>query len=475
MKERNLKKLKPLDSRACSFPHTTRLLSSSTMDDAQPLRRVTADPAASSSSSADDPFLSDMAQAMASISLSPSPPSSTSASAQDASLAAISAQESLRAAGLAARFQDNLEFRSGSPLSPAPRAQDVGTPASAPPVRARSQTKSRPRSRPQERPAVQDVSAMFSGGDLRRLSRKNLSRRKERRWANDHRAAAGLVFEEPGSSAPHGNLSAYFPDLEEFDVTKASRLIFEQEYISVFEGFTDEMRKAFLNCEGGFVRGGAPAPSGARRVRKQERTAEAMFGRIDKNLKTHLITRGRRPPFAKFLEELEEFLLKVIEDPSAHDLEKMLSPVLRKSLVENIRVCKDSESKTGNRIAVELVFKTGLHRLLTHGLCQFHGFTSKSTTSASSGLRVLRISQPIVDPSMLGWTAVEQKGRSAEPQDSQSTVASPQPSSPAAEATVDVSAGLRSTSSTPAATEDLLFGERVMRLVPFLQTLPENP
>ncbi|GBG24105.1 Hypothetical Protein FCC1311_003232 [Hondaea fermentalgiana] len=424
------------------------------------VRRVRLEPAAREVDDAER-ILEDMAQALAATNLTESfggdgGGSSGSGAQEAAAAAALSATASEAPA-------DGVPIAGvpseASPLSPPPVGELAGASVAFSPLRPRSQGRSRPRSRPQERPAaVQNVSAIAS--EQRSTSRKNLSRRKERRWANDRRAGAGPLsldpfssteergaFMEPGSSVPHGNLAAYFPDLDEFDVTRASRLIFEQEYISVFDGFTDEMRRAFLDCEDGFVRGGANVASerlsAKQRAQLTPRSAESMLARVDKNLKSHLQTRGRRPPFNAFLNALEDFLIEVIEDPCAHDLQARAPEPLRKALTRKLSLCgtprsphaEGEETPEVKRVAIEFAFKTGLHRLLTHGLCQFHGLVSQSATEPTTGARVLRISRPSKDSSMLGWATVE-------------------------------------TSSRPEDVQNLLFGEKVIRLVPYLATLP---
>jgi len=261
---------------------------------------------------------------------------------------------------------------------------------------------SRPRSRPNER----EVFAV--------QARRALSARKERRWMNDRRIGAisqGRALNEMDLGV-NGNWAAYDRDSGLFDVAAASRLLYAQEYRSVFEGFTDEMCQDFLNCEGGFSSAGAQPKSPENQL-QQPLTAEIRFLKVSSNLRKHLVKTGTREPFSSFLKDLEEFIFECFEefckDENTTSFPKTPITVSGTLLGEPERGLRKPDQTTPS---IDLIFKSGLYRLLTHGLCQFHGLSSKSfDVNGEDGQkqRVLQISWTLG-----GWTSLEVEGDDGE-------------------------------------------------------------
>jgi hypothetical protein len=225
-----------------------------------------------------------------------------------------------------------------------------------------------------------------------------VSERTKRRWANERRAGAelsGRLSPDPEATpAPF-----YDASLDDFDVAAASRLIFEQEYTSCFDGFTEELRRDFLRCENGFERLGlGPARPESQRAAPPEDTAERRFARVDRNLQHHLLETGVRAPFAAFVQQLEALLLgALLRDEDAPTVGS--SSIFAVSATEAPELARalarppTRVSTAGRGPAIGLCFHGGVHRLLAHGTCQFHGLSSASENEPS-GARVMLVTNP---------------------------------------------------------------------------------
>mmetsp|Transcript_11439 Transcript_11439/g.36638 ORF Transcript_11439/g.36638 Transcript_11439/m.36638 type:complete len:345 (-) Transcript_11439:827-1861(-) len=290
-----------------------------------------------------------------------------------------------------------FEVADDEPLAGVPAGAEAGGARGFTPGR-RSNTRSRPHSRGKAlSPLKLDPAA----------AGRPVSHRKERRWANDR--SCGLAA---GAALPSGNANAaaYDPLLEEFDVAAASRLIFlRDEDSSVFRALTAEQRRAFMDGDGDFAleslgRAANAARHDARRAMALA-TPEGRFQRVDRALKRHLLQTGRREPFASVLSELEALLLRELdaEEMPAASRRLEAGPALRRALLRDPEL---AASRTGGRPVVELFFKSGVYRLLAHGLCQFHGLASRSDNSIlddGKPSRVMRVSNAKFDPVMAGW------------------------------------------------------------------------
>jgi hypothetical protein len=251
-------------------------------------------------------------------------------------------------------------------------------------------------------PAVPALAAPASVSAPRPV-RPVVSERTKRRWANECRAGASLLPAElAGRLSPDPELPLapfYDPVRDDFDVTTASRVIYEQEYRSCFEGFTDELRRDFLRCENGFERLGlGPARPPSLRAAAPEDTAERRFARVDRNLQHHLLETGVRAPFAAFVQQLEAVLLAALlgdeEAPSAGSSSALaVSPSEAPELARALARAPTLARAAGRGPALSLCFRSGVYRLLAHGTCQYHGLSSASENEPA-GARVMVVTNP---------------------------------------------------------------------------------
>jgi len=251
-----------------------------------------------------------------------------------------------------------------------------------------SNNHSRPRSRPQSRPQSRGKEIRFPSPIAPKITTRPLSRKKERRWVNANRAG----------------VDAYIPgwDLaeEEFDVLAASRLIFARDHPSLFEGMSPAMLEAFSSCEAGFF---APANSDLKRKEHMASTPLECFLRIDKKLRRHLLDTSSREPFATFIAELEQVLCDVFfRAVSSENL--VVGEHVESALLQPLRV---SVGENGEP-EVALHFRNPLHRLLAHGVSQFHALVSQShSVQGKKGQRVLKIQGSTANPATDEWVDVE--------------------------------------------------------------------
>lgn len=287
--------------------------------------------------------------------------------------------------------------------SPAPvRATNSGGQRNITPVRVR------PHSQPRDRPTVEPVAAPL------RIRARHLSRRKERRWANARLAGGGGVqFNE----ALAGEL-----DMEDLENLVGKMQI---EYRSGFEGLLradDEesvaMRNEFVSCKGSFA--GATATQQARSLpirlpTGQLTSAEDRFQRIERKLRHQLVTTGTRPQFTHFVSVLEQVLMAAFEmrgnmkytgiSSASNDTETEIetanaAEVLGISLNELKFALdlKDASKVKVNNVtngsqSLALCFRSGVYRVLAHGVCEFHGLRS-SSADVTSRRRVTTIVHP---------------------------------------------------------------------------------
>jgi hypothetical protein len=236
-----------------------------------------------------------------------------------------------------------------------------------------------------------------------RSVRPVVSERTKRRWANECRAGASLLPAElAGRWSPDPEVPPapfYDPVRDDFDVTAASRVIYEQKYRSCFEGFTDELRRDFLRCENGFERLGlGPARPPGHRAAAPEDTAERRFARVDRNLQHHLLETGVRAPFAALVQQLEAVLLAALlgdeEAPSVGSSSVLaVSPSEAPELARALARAPTLARAAGRGPALSLCFRSGVHRLLAHGTCQYHGLSSASENEPA-GARVMVVTNP---------------------------------------------------------------------------------
>ncbi|CAK9050688.1 Uncharacterized protein SCF082_LOCUS27926, partial [Durusdinium trenchii] len=294
--------------------------------------------------------------------------------------------------------RENLDREADAPMTSRPVNITPGGSRGFTPDRRRS---SRPRSRQHER----EGSEVYVAGIERpeSASKRPVSQRKERRWANDRRIGAQapvLGAAAVSGAVQNANDAAYDPDLEAFDVTKASRMIFQREHDSCFDGFTDELRRAFLDCTDGFVRASAPQRS-SDAPQSSPRSAADRFAKVDRKLRQHLLQTGSREPFLSFLRELEAFVMREL------DACQTQGTVAQQDVPEEVKkalVRMPSTGLTSEVPFLDLAFRSGVHRLLTHGMCQFHGLSSKSFDDPSNAkVRVLRVTFSEFDPLLSGW------------------------------------------------------------------------
>jgi len=172
-----------------------------------------------------------------------------------------------------------------------------------------------------------------------------------------------------------------------FNVNAASKIIYHQDYQSVFEDFTDEMREAFLNCEGGFAAFLERHPNS--KIKVWQNTPADRFHQVDKKLRYHLLHTGIKEPFSVFIDQLERYLLKVFELKYFEDAFKDTIP---EDFLESVCISMPVGfvSHCGYP-TVDLRLNSGVYRLLAHGLCQFHGLVTDSFDSRDSKERILRI------------------------------------------------------------------------------------
>mmetsp|Transcript_17618 Transcript_17618/g.28509 ORF Transcript_17618/g.28509 Transcript_17618/m.28509 type:complete len:293 (-) Transcript_17618:847-1725(-) len=220
-----------------------------------------------------------------------------------------------------------------------------------------------------------------------RRQKKPISHRKARR--KEHTLRVGAQVPIPETDLTDEN--------DEFDVDKASKIIFHQEWSSCFDGFTNEMRTAFLESEDGFTCSKVKRP-----VIRPANDARGCFSKVEHSLRHHLVETGTRQPFLDFLKGMEQFLFSFFEEESqVVDNEWMLNS---HAIIDVPRFYEFRK----NVPCVELAFKSGVYRLLTHGLCQFHGFTSKSFDDKLTKRRMTRIFYPKYDPLLAGWETVDE-------------------------------------------------------------------
>lgn len=223
---------------------------------------------------------------------------------------------------------------------------------------------------------------------------KRMGRRKQNRWNNAHFAGAYAHSRLARAAMAAGEMDPH--DVASLDV-ESMRL--RASYKSNLEGLQDH--PALLDA----FRRGAPAGPLAEAPEAVERRfaseMERMFARTDKRVRPYLL--GEASPERGGIEtslllHLERLLLYFMETgdvPPAASIPERLTSLMK--CAPSVRV---DTRKGGARFepVLELEWSEAVHRLLTHGVCQFYVLRSKSATvretAATEARRVMRIRLP---------------------------------------------------------------------------------
>jgi len=182
------------------------------------------------------------------------------------------------------------------------------------------------------------------------------SRRKQRRWNNDHFFGMNISKD----STP-----------EELIESLKISVNWRSNFATLIN--TPELEDALCYFTSGMgIQGAEPVPA-ERKALSDEEVLKLMFQRVEKRLRKIVLGAISNPSLCELLDAFDTLVKFWIE--SLEPLQDPLPPALLRALTGPLQVCAQ-----GRKLSVPLS-KSPFHRLLLHATCQFYGVHAESEDS----------------------------------------------------------------------------------------------